>query len=113
MQCPRDYFNFSTFLHTSSTGIPNSVFYNDLTSSGPESIPSYFSSDIKSIYALNLQNNNDPIVDVLHNNCIFSVDDIEVVLVALKTLIPSYLMVFLVHFCSTLGQLNATFYDCY
>jgi len=74
--------------HKSGTAIPNSVFYNDATSSGHESIPNIFSSYFKSVYLPNFHNHYDPGIPFSHHNlpcdCIFSVDDVDVGLSALR-----------------------------
>lgn len=86
-QNPRLFWDFVR-KHKSTTEIPNSVFYNDVTSSGPESIPYIFSSYFKSIYVPNFRNNNGPVTHFSHHNlpsdCIFSIKDVEDGLAALK-----------------------------
>lgn len=84
---PRSFWDFVR-KHKSGTGIPNSAFYNDATSSGPESIPHIFSSYFKSVHLPNFHNHYDPGTPFSHYNlpsdCIFSVDDVDVGLSALK-----------------------------
>ncbi|KAF0726762.1 Uncharacterized protein FWK35_00025159, partial [Aphis craccivora] len=90
-QNPRSFWDFVR-KHKSGTGIPNSVSYNDITnvtSSGPESVPHIFSSYFNSVYLPNFHNHYDHGTPFSHHNlpndCIFSVDDIDVGLSALKT----------------------------
>lgn len=86
-QNPRSFWDFVR-KHKSGTGIPNSVSYNDVTSSGPESVPHIFSSYFNSVYLPNFHNHYDHGTPFSHHDlpsdCIFSVDDVDAGLSALK-----------------------------